>query len=123
MMKRMARLAIATLAGGLMACGSSNYGDSTGPTPPAGPSVEATTALAFTPATLTVKVGDAVAFVFDGVAHNVFFDAHDGAPADIAGNNAGVIVSRTFATAGTYTYTCQIHPSMHGTVVGEPPAT
>jgi len=28
-----------------------------------------------------------------------------------------VSVTRTFATAGTYAYTCHIHPSMQATVV------
>ena len=50
------------------------------------------------------------------VPHNVFFTPQAGAPADIAGNNTNVSITRTFAAAGTYAYTCHIHPSMHGTV-------
>jgi plastocyanin len=50
------------------------------------------------------------------VAHNVFFDQHAGAPADIDGLNANVSVQRTFTTPGTYHYSCHIHPSMTGTV-------
>jgi plastocyanin len=71
----------------------------------------------FTPATLQVSAGQAVTFSFGSVAHNVFFAAQAGAPANIPGNNASVSVDRVFATQGTYTYACQIHPQMHGTVV------
>jgi plastocyanin len=31
--------------------------------------------------------------------------------------NANTSVTRTFETAGTFTYTCHIHPDMHGKVV------
>jgi plastocyanin len=79
--------------------------------------VAATPSLAFTPASITVHPGDAVTFAFGSVGHNVFFDAQAGAPADIDGTNANVSIQRTFATAGTYQYTCHIHPSMHGAVV------
>ena len=68
-------------------------------------------------ATTTVAVGATVTFDFGSVAHNVFFDAHSGAPPDISGNNANTSVGRTFNTAGSYSYTCHIHPSMHGTVI------
>lgn len=40
----------------------------------------------------------------------MFFDAQAGLPANIPGDNANVTVQRTFATAGTYHYTCHIHP-------------
>ncbi len=102
----------------LTACSSSSSGN--GPTaapPPNGQTVSATASLAFTPPTLSIAAGQTVTFAFGGVAHNVFFDAKPGAPADIGGNNAGVSVARTFATAGTYHYTCHIHPSMQGTIV------
>ena len=73
--------------------------------------------LPFTPATLTVGAGTTVTFSFGSIAHNVFFAAQAGAPADISGSNADVSVSRVFATTGSYSYSCHIHPSMHGTVV------
>lgn len=105
----------ATLAG----CGGSSS-LSTGPGGGGGgdgKTVTATTAETFTPSTLTVRAGDAVSFDFQSLAHNVFFDAQTGVPADIPGTNANVSVQRTFATAGTYHYTCHIHPQMHGTIV------
>jgi plastocyanin len=99
------------------ACGGSGYGGGVTAPPGDGKTVAATASLAFTPPSLAVHVGDAVKFSFGSVGHNVFFDAQAGAPADIGGTNANVNVSRTFATAGTYHYTCHIHPEMHGEVV------
>ena len=113
---RASRIAIPIIlatCGLLAACG----GGSTDPNPPInGLEVKATPALAFTPSALTVHVGDLVTFSFGTVPHNVFFDATAGAPTDIPGNNASVSVTRTFATAGQYRYTCHIHPGMVGTV-------
>lgn len=114
----MKTIAMLGIVGLLLGCGGSGYS----PTSPSGPplpvgTVQATPSLAFTPATTTVAVGATVTFDFGSVAHNVFFDAHSGTPPDISGNNANTSVARTFTTAGTYSYTCHIHPSMHGTVI------
>jgi len=107
-------IAVATLA----ACGGSSYGS---PTSPGGGgdglTVDATPSLSFGPATLTITAGQTVTFAFGSVAHNVFFDQQAGVPSDIEGLNANVSVQRTFATAGTYHYSCHIHPSMRGTIV------
>jgi plastocyanin len=99
----------------LAAC-SGAYGSPTAP-PGDARTVSATPSLTFGPSSLMVHAGDVVTFAFGSVAHNVFFDQATGAPADIAGLNANVSIQRTFATPGTYSYTCHIHPSMHGTVV------
>ena len=116
MLTRNTGLVLATLTAALlaMACGGS-YGGTAGP-PPAGNTVAATPSLTFTPGTLPVNVGETVTFAFGSVPHNVFFTQQTGAPADIAGNNANVSITRTFARAGTYAYTCHIHPSMQGTI-------
>ncbi len=117
MLTRKTRLVLATLTGALlaMACGGDGYGTTAPPPPPS--TVAATPSLTFTPRTLPVNVGETVTFAFGSVPHNVFFTQQAGAPADIAGNNANVSIARTFATAGTYAYTCHVHPSMQGTVV------
>ena len=104
----------------LAGCGgsSSGYGGVTQPPPPSnGRTVTASAALAFGPSTLTVQAGQTVTFAFASVAHNVFFDAAAGAPANIAGSNVNVSIDRVFTTPGTYHYTCHIHPFMEGTVV------
>ena len=87
------------------------------PPPPTPNTVEATPSLSFSPSTLTVSAGTTVTFAFGSVAHNIFFDAQAGAPADIPGTNANLSITRQFTTAGSYSYTCHIHPSMRGTVV------
>jgi len=103
------------------ACGGSSggYGGIASPPPPTVDPrmVTASASLAFAPATLTVTVGDTVTFAFQSVPHNVFFDAQTGAPANIGGSNTNSSITRVFTTAGTYHYTCHIHPFMEGTVV------
>jgi plastocyanin len=112
---------LALIAATLGACGGSGgYGGGGGPTSPPqgdGRTIAGTASLTFSPASLTVNTGDAVTFAFGSVAHNVFFDAQAGAPADIDGSNANVSIQRTFSTAGSFHYTCHIHPGMQGTVV------
>jgi len=102
------------------ACGGSGGYGSTSPTPttpPVADQVNATASLAFNPSTLNTTVGHTVTFKFESVGHNIYFDAATGAPADIPGVNSNTSVTRTFDTAGTYTYSCHIHPYMHGSVV------
>jgi plastocyanin len=73
---------------------------------------------AFQPATLTVHVGDTVAFANnDGETHTA--TAMDGT------FNSGRLdpkatFSYTFTKPGTYPYQCRIHTSMKGTIVVKP---
>ncbi len=70
---------------------------------------------AFVPAVDTVKAGTTVTWTNqDAVAHTVTADDGTFGSAHL-GN--GVTFARAFNTAGTFTYHCAIHPSMHGTVV------
>ena len=103
------------------ACGGGSDDPSpTGPGPgnPPGPTatVQATNQLQFTPNPVSVLTGGTVTFTFGTTPHNVFFDAAAGAPANIPGNNASVSIGRTFSTAGSFRYECQIHPGMSGRV-------
>lgn len=110
-------LVLALIPSLLVGCGGGGYSSTTSPVPQDPRTVAATPSLTFGPSSLTIAVGEAVTFAFGSVAHNVFFEGQTGAPADIAGVNANVSIQRTFATPGTYRYTCHIHPSMQGTIV------
>ena len=87
-------------------------------TPPSGGGSSAATVvtekeLAFTPAEITVKVGDTVTFTnADSVPHNVKIDGQV-----LATHGPGESVTWKATTAGTFPYSCGIHPSMTGTVV------
>lgn len=108
---------LTVVAATLAACSGSGYGAGPSGPPGDGKTIAATPSLSFTPGSLTVNAGETVTFAFGGIGHNVFFDAQAGTPADIDGVNANVSVTRVFNTAGTYHYSCHIHPSMRGTVV------
>lgn len=69
---------------------------------------------AFSPAVITVKSGAAVTWTNkDADAHTV---AITGATVSRP-LQAGEAYVHTFGQPGTYSYTCTIHPQMHGTVV------
>lgn len=72
---------------------------------------------AFAPDTLTVSVGDEVTWTdIDGIDHTVTAD--DGA-FDSGTLGDGEDFSFTFDEAGEFTYHCEIHSSMTGTVTVE----
>jgi plastocyanin len=92
-------------------------------TPPASAALTAavgTTDAAFTVPTVNVAVGGTVTWTFGAIPHNVNFSSAN-APTNI-GTSSATTVSRTFATAGTYPYSCNIHAGMNGTVVVAPPS-
>jgi plastocyanin len=101
-------IAASTLTG----CGSSHTSSAPAPAPD---TVEVKS-MAFSPADLTVHVGDTVTWKFeDRHPHNVEGTDKNG----LALNSP--IIDRgqwafTFTTAGLYHYVCQLHPDMHGTV-------
>lgn len=70
----------------------------------------------FSPATLTVARGSTVTFSNNsGVAHDVVFDAASPPGGDIGVISAGS-QTRTFTTAGLYSFHCTIHAGMSGSV-------
>ncbi len=69
----------------------------------------------FSPATITIHVGDTVTWT------NTGHQPHT-ATADNGSFNTGILRhgqsgSHTFTTTGTFTYFCQVHPYMKGTIV------
>jgi plastocyanin len=70
---------------------------------------------AFTPATITVAVGTTVKWINkDSYTHNVT-SATGVFNSGSMGN--GAIFPFQFTAAGTYPYTCTLHPGMAGTVI------
>jgi uncharacterized protein YjdB len=82
---------------------------------PALAAVSATTAITFSPASVDISAGGTVDWTFE-TFHNVTFLGLAPTGGSIGNTSTGV-VSRTFTTAGTYNYTCTIHPGMNGTVI------
>ena len=90
--------------------------------PPAAPGAPAVTNASvtiagnqFSPASITVNVGSTVTWANnDTVTHTVTAD--DGSFASGLVKKA-TSWAKTFATAGTFTYFCEIHPDMTGTVI------
>jgi LPXTG-motif cell wall-anchored protein len=68
----------------------------------------------FSPASVTISVGDTVTWHNSGQAPHTA-TANDGS-FDTGTINAGGSGSHTFSTAGTFGYICTIHPNMKGTV-------
>lgn len=100
----------------LAACTSSSAHAS----PPAPGTVQVAN-FAFTPDSITVKVGDAVTWVFHQpeAPHNVV--SLSGPAMFNSGTPQGKGTFRfTFTQPGTYTYVCQVHPNMRGTVIVTP---
>jgi plastocyanin len=70
---------------------------------------------AFSPTSVTVAVGATVTWENqDAMNHNVIADDGSFKSPDFG---PGQTFSFTFQKAGTYTYSCHIHPAMKGTVV------
>lgn len=69
----------------------------------------------FSPATLTVKVGDKVTWTNqDAVGHSATADDNSFDTGILQQGQSG---STSFTKAGTYTYHCSVHPSMRATII------
>src|ERR1700730_15704342 len=115
----------AVLVAALVACGSEGTATrSNGPVvgtagPNLGPptvTVVATDQLAFSPASQNEHVGDIIQWTVPGTSsHTVTFDNHSDL-SDLSLLPGGTWEVK-FTTAGTYAYTCTVHPGMNGTIV------
>ena len=71
---------------------------------------------AFSPSSLTIKVGDSVTWTNrDSSAHTVTSDS--GSELDSERISNGQIYTHVFAQPGTYSYHCALHPGMKATIV------
>ena len=88
---------------------------------------------AYGPASLSVSAGTTVVWTNTGNApHSVTsdavgqFDSSPNCPSPGPCLSPGQMFTHTFSAAGTFTYHCRVHPSMHGTVMvttAAPPTT
>jgi plastocyanin len=109
---------LSTIAAGLAALGLAGCGGgSSGPPTTLGPNTILMKNIAYSPTTLSVKVGDTVTWVWrDGsIPHNV-----DGA-SDLSNFTSGNpktsgAYTYTFKKAGSYAFHCDVHPAMTGTI-------
>jgi plastocyanin len=70
----------------------------------------------FAPRDVAISRGGSVTWTFGTLEHNVNFLGGAGAPSSITSGYAASI-SRTFATAGNFSYNCTIHAGMSGQVI------
>ncbi|MEP6491135.1 MAG: plastocyanin/azurin family copper-binding protein [bacterium] len=109
-MRSLHLFAIASLIA-VAACGSDS---NTAPEVPTSTNAVSVVNDAFTPANIQISAGTTVTWTLaaNAVQHNVTFS--DGVAS--ANLNAGATYTRTFATAGTFSYHCTIHAGMNGSV-------
>jgi plastocyanin len=110
MKRALSLLAVFGVVSAVSACG----GGTSAPPPPGTVYVQN---LSFIPSSISAKVGDTVTWQFkDGAtAHNV--DGKAALAGFYSGNpQSGGTYRYTFSKAGSYRYTCDVHPSMIGTV-------
>lgn len=72
---------------------------------------------AFTPKRVAIARGGSVTFNFASLEHTVAFNAAAGAPTGISSGGLNAAISRTFGTAGNFSYICTIHAGMSGEVI------
>jgi plastocyanin len=91
------------------------------PPPPDNPSTAtvATPGESFSPQTVTISAGGSVTWNISGATHNVTFSGAAPLGGNIPDTRAGS-ATRTFPTAGTYSYQCTRHGGMTGQVVVQP---
>src|SRR3954454_8664084 len=70
----------------------------------------------FQAGSVTVNAGEAVTWNWKEGGHDVAFQSGPEKIAASPFNSSGATWSHTFAKAGTYSYICEAHPSMKGTV-------
>ena len=108
-------------------CSKSTYNNNTGTTGGTGGTGGPGTnevliqGMAFSPSTITVSTNTTVTWTNkDAIGHTVTSDSGLFDSGTVATNGS---FTYTFATAGTFTYHCKIHPTMTGSVVVTAPVS
>lgn len=95
--------------------GGYNYGTSSTSSAPVSKNAVQISNFSFSPATLTVKVGDAVTWTNqDSQGHSATADDKSFDTGILGQGQSG---TNTFSKAGTYTYHCSAHSSMQGMII------
>lgn len=79
-------------------------------------SVSTTSGDVFSPNNVSIARGGSVTWTFGVTVHNVTFQGGAGVPANIP-DRSNTSESRTFATAGDFSYNCTLHAGMTGQVI------
>ena len=104
-------LALAGCTGGSYGGGTTTGGGATGGTSGGGVTITEQN-FAFNPSTATVKVGETVTFTNqDSAPHNMSIDGQE-----LGSQNQGESKTWTPTKAGTFPFSCVIHPSMTGQI-------
>jgi len=107
----------------LAACSSSPSatvaGDTSAPNA-ATPNMIKISNFAFSPATLTVKVGSKVTWTNEDTATHTVVSDDNGKTFTSTGIAQNATYSFTFTTAGTFPYHCSVHPQMTAKIVVTP---
>jgi plastocyanin len=111
-------LILAAACGGSGDASTGGSGSPTGPTTPTTPTATNAVTVSdfqFSPANIQVSTGATVTWTWasGSTTHNVTFSDGTASP-DLA---SGATYSRTFNTAGTFSYRCTIHSSMQASVL------
>lgn len=106
------------LTAGLVGCSSSTDSTPSAPETTLSGPIVTVTGMAYSPASITVNVGDTVTWVFDdgGMAHDVKGIGSARSLLRSPLKKSGTYTA-TFDEPGTYDYTCTPHPDMRGTVI------
>jgi len=100
----------------IVSCGKSNsYNSGSNNYPAPATNSVSIVNMAFSPVTITVTAGSTITWTNnDNMTHTV---TADDSSFDSGNITMGSKYSKTFSTAGTYTYHCTIHPNMKGTII------
>src|SRR3954465_12845055 len=68
------------------------------------------------PSSTTIKTGDSVKFHWNEGGHNVHFQNSPEGDVDLGYHSTGYETTHTFTKAGTYSFVCDSHSKMKGTI-------